>query len=244
MSLEAIKTALRKAADPIKAEELQRFFKTGPGEYGHGDVFLGIRVPTLRKIAKTFPKTGLSEVDILLKSPIHEERFLSLVFLLQTYAKASVPEKKNLYHFYLDHTPFINNWDLVDTSAPYIVGAFLSDKSRKPLTILAKSTNLWERRIAVMATFFFIRQDDFTDALLISESLLNDKEDLIHKAVGWMLREIGNRNRQTEEFFLINHCRKMPRTMLRYAIEKFPESKRKQYLKGKIITTQSKVKSD
>ena len=240
MSLKEIKTALRQAADPIKARELQRFFKTGSGEYGHGDVFLGIKVPVLRKIAKTYPKTGLPEIEILLKSPIHEERFLSLVLMVQAYAKASEPERKNLYGFYLNHTPFINNWDLVDTSAPHIVGAFLADKNRKPITILAKSTNLWERRIAVMATFFFIRQGDFTDALLISELLLNDKEDLIHKAVGWMLREIGNRNRQTEEFFLIKHYHKMPRTMLRYAIEKFPESIRKKYLKGKIIT--SKIK--
>ena len=234
MSLNEIRKALKEFEDKKKARELQRFFKTGPGEYGEGDIFLGIKVPVLRKIAKKYKDLKLPEIEKLLHSPIHEERFLSLVVLTQAYARSNDKEKKKLYEFYLKNAQSINNWDLVDTSAEHIIGAFLKEKSKKPLYSLAKSRSLWERRIAIIATFTFIKQNDFKETLKIAKMLLEDQEDLIHKAVGWMLREIGKRDLQTEEIFLEEHYNKMPRVMLRYAIEKFPEAKRKKYLKGKI----------
>lgn len=234
MSVKEIQKKLQELGNKEKAKEHQGFFKTGQGEYGEGDVFIGATVPELRKLAKEYKAIGPNEINQLLQSPIHEERLLSLFLLIHRYSKGNEPEKKRIYKLYLKNTKFINNWDLVDSSAGQIVGAFLFDKSKKPLYGLVKSNNLWERRISIISTFYFIKRNQFSDTLKISKILLSDKEDLIHKAVGWMLREIGKRNMSIEEDFLKKHYKNMPRTMLRYAIEKFPESKRQQYLKGKI----------
>lgn len=232
--LQAVNTELRSLADPKRAEHTLGYFKCGPGEYGEGDLFLGIRVPDVRKLAKRFADASLSGVTELLHSEYHEARLLALFILVNRYAKADDATKKTIYDLYLANTDRINNWDLVDSSAPQIVGGWLYKRERSILYTLAKSDSLWERRIAVMATFFFIRKNEFADTLAIAKLLLNDTHDLIHKAVGWMLREIGNREREAEENFLKMHYQKMPRTMLRYAIEKFPEAKRQAYLKGKI----------
>ena len=212
----------------------QRFFKTGPGEYGEGDVFIGIKVPVLRRLAKDYLDLALKDVKMLLRSKNHEERLLALLIMIGKFSKGDQKKKKNIYELYLKSTKFINNWDLVDTSAHKIVGPYLMDKNKEPLYELAKSDLLWERRIAIMSTFHYIRHNEFCDTLRISRILLSDPEDLIHKAVGWMLREIGKRHLQTEENFLRLHYQTMPRTMLRYAIEKFPDTKRKRYLKGTI----------
>jgi 3-methyladenine DNA glycosylase AlkD len=220
--------------DSATAVFLRRFFKTGPGEYGEGDLFRGIRVPVLRKLAGEFQGLTLSETEELLHSPYHEDRLLALLILVRLFAKGGESERKKVYSTYLKNTRFVNNWDLVDSSAPYIVGAFLFDKDRKVLERLARSRKLWERRIAVMATFHFIRRGEFDDTLKIARALLSDREDLIHKAVGWMLREVGKKNVEVEENFLREHCKRMPRVMLRYAVEKFPEPKRRRYLKGEI----------
>jgi 3-methyladenine DNA glycosylase AlkD len=234
MTVEIIRTKLQKLADKDKARILQRFFKTGPEEYGEGDIFLGINVPALRKLSKEHYGIPLNETMQLLKSPIHEERLLALLLLVRFFSKGDEAIQKKIYYIYLKHTKYINNWDLVDLTAPNIVGTYLLDKSRKPLYTLAKSNNLWKRRIAILATFSFIRQNDFEDTLDISNILLTDEHDLIHKAVGWMLREVGKRSLVTEERFLQQHYKKMPRTLLRYAIERFPEAKRKKYLNGAI----------
>ena len=234
ISLPEIKESLQKLADKNTAEVLQRFFKTGAGEYGEGDVFIGIKVPPLRKLAAEFQDTPLKSLRRLLKSEIHEERTLALMILVRQFARADENVRERIYDFYVAHTSFINNWDLVDGSAPYIIGPFLWKRDRSPLYVLAKSTSLWERRIAILSTFYFIRQNDFVDALKISELLLADEHDLIHKAVGWMLREIGKRDRAVEESFLKTRCRTMPRTMLRYAIERFPEPHRRRYLLGRV----------
>ena len=233
-SLEEIRKQLKGLGNEEKAKKHQRFFKTCPGEYGEGDIFIGVTVPELRKLAKEYKTISPNEIKQLLQSPIHEERLVSLFMLIHRYSKGDEPEKKRIYELYLKNTKFINNWDLVDSSAGQIVGAFLIDKSKKPLYDLVKSDNLWERRISIISTFYFTKRNQFSDTLKISKILLSDKEDLIHKAVGWMLREIGKRDMSTEEKFLKNHYKNMPRTMLRYAIEKFPETKRRQYLKGKI----------
>jgi 3-methyladenine DNA glycosylase AlkD len=229
-----IKKRLKQLARSETAEILQKFFKTGPGEYGEGDIFIGVRVPDLRKLAKEFQDITISEVKALLASSIHEERFLALLILVRNYGSGDEITKKKIYDLYLENTPFINSWDLVDGSAHHIVGAFLMGKNKASLYRLAKSENLWERRIAIISTFHFIKHDQYQETLEIAKILLTDPEDLIHKAVGWMLREIGKRDRVTEEAFLKKHYMKMPRTMLRYAIEKFPEPKRQRYLKGKI----------
>jgi 3-methyladenine DNA glycosylase AlkD len=233
-SLEDIQKKLKNLGNKEKAKIHQRFFKTGPGEYGEGDVFIGVTVPELRKLTKEFKVLPFKEIKHLLRSPIHEERLLSLFLLIHRYSKGDEPEKKRIYELYLKNTKSINNWDLVDSSAGHIVGAFLFGKNKKPLYDLVKSENLWERRISIISSFYFIKHNQFADTLKIAKILLPDKEDLIHKAVGWMLREIGKRDMSVEENFLKNHYKKMPRTMLRYAIDKFPESKRQQYLKGKI----------
>ncbi|MFQ6614292.1 MAG: DNA alkylation repair protein [Fidelibacterota bacterium] len=225
---------LLKLSDPERAKNLARFFKTGPGEYGEGDRFLGIRVPVLRQVARKSPLPDLNQLESLLTSPIHEERFVALMLLIHLFRGNDTDRKEAIYHFYLDHTTYINNWDLVDCSAEHIVGAWLWDRDRSPLLDLAKSKLLWERRIAIIATYYFIKRLDFTTTLEISERLLDDREDLIHKALGWMLREVGNRSRSTEESFLQKHYNTMPRTALRYAIEKFPEDRRQAYLKGTI----------
>ncbi|MEK6892702.1 MAG: DNA alkylation repair protein [Nanoarchaeota archaeon] len=234
MKLKNLKKELRSFANPSKAKLLQRFFKTGKGEYGEGDVFLGLVVPEQRKIAKKYCDLTLRDLQELIKSKIHEERLISLFILINKYDRASAEDKKEIYEFYLKNAKYINNWDLVDLSAPNIPGAHLVDKNREVLYSLAKSENLWEKRIAILSCFSFIKNGDFDDALKIAEILLHDKHDLIHKAVGWMLREIGKRNKKAEEVFLKKYYKTMPRTMLRYAIEKFPENERKKYLNGSV----------
>lgn len=232
MIAELISKRLQKMENKKDAQFLQRFFKTGAGQYGEGDVFLGIRVPALRKLAKEYKTLQPIEVLPLLQSPYHEERLFALILLVNAFAKGDEALRRQIYDLYLSNTQYINNWDLVDISSPNIVGAFLVDKNRKPLYHLAKSKSLWERRISVLATFSFIRQNQFADTIAIAGLLVRDKEDLIHKATGWMLREVGKRDVQCAELFLQKHCKEMPRTMLRYAIEKFPPAKRHMYLNG------------
>lgn len=223
-----VKKELKKLAKPKKAKLLQGFFKTGKGEYGEGDIFLGIYVPIQREVAKNFKDISLKEIQQLVNSKIHEHRLVGLFILIDQYKRTD--DKKKYYEFYLKNTNRINNWDLVDLSAPNIVGDYLFDKNRKILYKLAKSKLLWERRIAVLATFSFIKNNEFDDLLKLSKMLLEDKQDLMHKAVGWMLREIGKRDQVVEERFLKRYYKKMPRTMLRYAIEKFDDKKRKFYM--------------
>jgi 3-methyladenine DNA glycosylase AlkD len=228
-----IQRELRQLGNAEIARHSLRFFKTGPGQYGAGDRFLGIRVPALRVIAKKHQTISLDDAAELLKSGFHEERLTALFILVRRYQKpVEANEREAIYRLYLDSTRWINNWDLVDCSALHIVGAYLCQRNKRPLYELVRSKSLWERRIAVLATFQFIQYRQFDDALRIAEILLTDPEDLIHKAVGWMLREIGKRDIETEERFLKCHYQNMPRTMLRYAIEKFPEAKRQLYLKG------------
>jgi 3-methyladenine DNA glycosylase AlkD len=229
-----VQRRLKKLGNPEHAAISQRFFKTGPGEYGEGDIFIGIRVPVLRKLVKEFKDLPAREVEILLRSPIHEERLFAILLFVHIFSKGDETTKKGIYNLYLKSTEFINNWDLVDVSAEHIVGAYLMDKNKRPLYRLTKSKNLWERRIAIIATFYFVRRHEFSETLKISNMLLADRHDLIHKATGWMLREIGKRDLKTEEKYLKTLYKKMPRTMLRYAIEKFPEEKRQRYLKGSI----------
>lgn len=226
--MSTIRKQLRALADPKKALVLQSFFKTGPGQYGQGDKFLGVTVPQSRKVAKIHAGVGMDEIRGLLYSKIHEERLVALLILVERYKR----DPKVVAEFYLDNMGQVNNWDLVDLTAPKILGPFLEKRERSLLYGLAKSPVLWERRIAVLSTFHFIRQGDFTDALKISEILLCDQHDLMHKAVGWMLREIGKRDERQEEEFLKRHYKKMPRTMLRSAVERFPERKRRAYLEG------------
>jgi len=230
LSLLQLKKELKKNSNPRQAKALQRFFKTGKGEYGEEDIFLGIKVPEQRKIANKFQGLFLKDLEKLLNSKVHEYRMTVMLILIRQYEKADEDTKKEIFDFYLRNTKNINNWDLVDLSAPKIVGNYLLNKPRKILYELARSNNLWERRIAIISTFAFIRNDEFNDTLKISKILLSDKHDLIHKAVGWMLREIGKRDQKTEEEFLKKYYLKMPRVMLRYAIEKFEERKRKFYL--------------
>jgi len=234
MTAEELRNRLRNLEDPEKAKILQRFFKTGPGEYGEGDLFLGIPVPLLRKLSRECGEMDLGEVEALLESSVHEERLLALLILIRKYEREDEAGKKKIYGLYLKNTPRINNWDLVDLSAPNIVGDFLMNRSRKPLYKLAHSSALWERRVAILSTFRFIRAQQFDETLRISKILLCDQEDLIQKAVGWMLREVGKRDPAVEESFLKKHYRQMPRTMLRYAIERFPASKRELFMKGRI----------
>lgn len=232
--LEDIRKELREHADESHAKTLQRYFKTGPGEYGEGDRFLGVRVPAVRLVARKYRDFHLSGVLILLRSSIHEERLLALIILTKKYHNGDAGRREEIFRIYLDNTQHINNWDLVDTSAEHIIGAHLFNRSRKQLYELARSENLWDRRITIMSTFHFIRNDEFDETLKIAEILIADREDLIHKAVGWMLREIGKRDRNVEEEFLKRHYHRMPRTMLRYAIERFPEDLRKDYLRGAV----------
>jgi 3-methyladenine DNA glycosylase AlkD len=226
---------LKALANPAKARILSGFFKTGRGEYGEGDVFLGIVVPETRRVAGKYANLPLGEVRRLLSSRIHEERLAGLLILVDKYRKArdNDRERKRIFDFYLANTYGVNNWDLVDLSTPEIVSDYLLDheKERAVLYKLARSRNVWERRIAIMGTFRFIKARQFCDALKIAEMLLKDEHDLIHKAVGWMLREIGKQDQDAEERFLKKHCRSMPRTMLRYSIEKFDARKRASYMK-------------
>jgi 3-methyladenine DNA glycosylase AlkD len=225
---------LQMLGDPQRAKVLQRFFKTGPGEYGEGDVFLGIRVPEIRKLAREYQTLDLPEAVHLLQSSIHEARLLALVILVRAYQHGDASLRQRIYDLYLQNTRFINSWDLVDLSAEHIVGRHLRGTNKAPVRTLAGSDLLWERRIAVLATFHYIKLGDFSETLHIARLMLDDPEDLIHKAVGWMLREIGKRDRTAEEEFLKKHYRSMPRTMLRYAIERFPEDLRRSYLKGEM----------
>jgi 3-methyladenine DNA glycosylase AlkD len=234
MNAQDAEVRLRELADERIAETARRFFKTGPGQYGAGDEFLGIKVGPLRQVARAFQALSLKEASKLLHSPIHEARSLALLILVRAFEKGDKDTRLAIYRHYLAHTPRINNWDLVDVSAPPIVGGYLLDRERDPLYRLARSASLWERRIAIVATQHFIRHDDFADMFRIVEVLLADKEDLIHKAAGWMLREAGKRDEAALEGFLANLYRTMPRTMLRYAIERFPEARRREYLKGTV----------
>lgn len=225
---------LKILGDKQRALAVQRFFKTGPGEYGEGDVFVGLAVPEIRKMSKEYRTLPLTETIQLLQSSIHEARLLALLILIHAYAKGDAPFQERIYDLYIQNTRFINNWDLVDISAEHIVGAFLRYHNKSTLYDLAGSWFLWNRRIAIMSTFHYIKRGEFDETLHIAKLLLHDREDLIHKAVGWMLREVGKRNQAVEESFLRAHYRLMPRTMLRYAIEKFPEELRRKYLRGEI----------
>jgi 3-methyladenine DNA glycosylase AlkD len=221
-------------ADKKHAEAMKWFFKTGKGEYGEGDLFAGIKVPTQRKIARQFRDIGLKDLKKLLESGIHEERLISLLILVDKYQGLDEKGKSQIFNFYLKNIKRIYNWDLVDLSAPKIVGAHLLNGNKEILYKLSASMNLWERRVAILSTYAFIKDNEFKTTLAISDILLNDEHDLIHKAVGWMLREIGKLDLNTLERFLKSRYNLMPRTMLRYSIEKFPETKRKKYLHGKI----------
>jgi 3-methyladenine DNA glycosylase AlkD len=234
MSAARVKKELEKHRNPKQAALLQGFFKTGKGQYGEGDVFLGIKVPVQRSVARKFKHLKLNDIRTLLNSKIHEHRLTALFILISMFDKASPDEKTRIFKFYLNNTKRINNWDLVDLSAPNIVGKYLLETdtktSQKILKKLARSRNLWERRIAMLATAAFIRNNDFRHTLAIADLLVDDKHDLIHKAVGWMLREVGKCHQPTEEAWLKQHYRKMPRTMLRYAIERFDNKKKKFYM--------------
>ena len=218
-------------ANPEKQKIFIRFFKTGAGQYGEGDQFLGLTVPQQRTLAKKYQHLSLSEIELLLKNPIHELRLIALIILTHRFQNKDT-NKKNITDFYLAHTTWVNNWDLVDLSAYKILGDYLQEHdARAPVLYrLARSSNLWERRIAIVATFAFIRDNQLTHTFALSEILLHDTHDLIHKAVGWMLREAGKRDEHQLKQFLNSHAAVMPRTTLRYAIEKFPDSTRKRYL--------------
>ncbi|MBW7838310.1 MAG: DNA alkylation repair protein [Chitinophagaceae bacterium] len=237
LSYRQLQTDLRSLANPKKAKNSAWFFKTGKGQYGEGDVFVGVTMPEQRKVAKRYLHLPLEEVTLLLQAPEHEFRMCALLILVAQYKKGTEREREKIYSLYLQSTRWINNWDLVDTSAEYIVGDWLQGRKEKMKTLkaLANSESLWERRIAMLATFCYIKKGSTEEALDIAKILLKDEHDLIHKAAGWMLREIGKRcSIQEEEAFLKAHYKHMPRTMLRYAIEHFPETKRKAYLNGKV----------
>ena len=232
MRAEDVEQQLYSIADPNTAEHSQRFFKTGKNEYGEGDRFLGIRVPDQRKIARQFKNLSLTEAEKLLNSGFHEVRLTSLLILAIRFEKSDDAMRKRIYDLVMLHIERINNWDLIDLAAPKIIGAYLYHSSRSVLYELAGSSDFFKRRIAIMATFYFIRQGDFRDTLAIAETLVEDEHDLVQKAVGWMLREIGKREQPVLEEFLREYHHRMPRTMLRYAIEKMPEAQRVAYLRG------------
>jgi 3-methyladenine DNA glycosylase AlkD len=229
-ALSSVRRDIRKVARRERAKSNSWFFKTGRGEYGAGDRFLGVTVPQLRTIAREYRNMPLKYVVRLLQSPWHEERLLALLIMVGQYVRADTQTRQTIHRLYLRNTTSINNWDLVDSSAAQIVGAHLETRDRRTLRRLARSKSLWERRIAMIATYHYIKQGDFRDALAVAELLLKDDHDLIHKAAGWMLREIGKRDRRAEERFLKKHAARMPRTMLRYAVERFPPRMRRKYL--------------
>ena len=229
MNLREFRRRIKKESNKQQAKSLQWFFKTGAGEYGEGDVFAGIKMPLQRKIAKEFKDLNYRDIRELVGSKIHEERMIGLLILQGKYEKGDENEKEKIYKFYIRNRKGINNWDLVDISAPKIIGEHLLNRDKKLLYKFAHSKKLWERRIAILSTFTFIRAGKFENTFKISDILLNDDQDLIHKAVGWMLREIGKKDLKAEEKFLKQRYKKMPRTMLRYAIEKFPEVKKNIY---------------
>ena len=234
MTVAEIQRELARLADHRTALSSQRFFKTGHGEYGEGDLFRGIRVPVLRRLARQYRSITLPDTVELLRSPFHEDRLLALFLFVSLYGRGDQVTRAKIYAVYLKNTDFINNWDLVDASAEHIVGDFLWEKDRQPLYHLAQSSDLWERRIAIMATFHFIKRGEFSETLRLARMLLTDQEDLIHKAVGWMLREVGKRDPLTAKAFLRDNYRGMPRVMLRYAIERYSEADRQRYLKGEV----------
>ena len=227
-----IENELRKHASSSKAKLLQGFFKTGPGEYGEGDLFLGVMVPDSRIVVNHFKHASLKTIADLLNSKYHEVRLTALLILVDKFRSAGLPEQKEIFDFYLNFTSRINNWDLVDLSAKHIVGGYLLNRPRTQLIKLARSKNIWERRIAILATFAFIPHHQFEDSFKLANFLLHDEHDLIHKAVGWMLREVGKKSKPALVKFLKPRYQKMPRTMFRYAIERFPESERQAYLKS------------
>jgi 3-methyladenine DNA glycosylase AlkD len=233
---EAVFLWLKDAGNPEKAAFLQGFFKTGPGEYGEGDLFLGVTVPQQRLIAKTLaPQATLPLLSELLQHPYHEMRLTGLLSLVYRFEKTKQEaERQLLVDFYLEHLDYINNWDLVDTSCSQVLGAFYWKKEKSLFFTLAESSVLWRQRIAMISAFFWIRKGEFTDALALAEKLKNHPHDLMHKAVGWMVREVGNRNFEVANEFLSKNYRTLPRTMLRYAIERFPEELRQDYLKGRV----------
>jgi 3-methyladenine DNA glycosylase AlkD len=232
VELALIQQELESLGDASRVAILQRFFKTGPGEYGAGDRFRGLRVPVLRKLSKKYQDVPQGETINLLRSPYHEDRLLALFILIRHYYRGGPPVKEKIHRLYLENTRFVNNWDLVDASAPHLLGHYLADRPKDLLARLAASPYLWERRMAVLATFYFIKQGDFVESLKIARSLMGDPEDLIHKAAGWMLREVEKRDGAVAEAFLREHYRRMPRTMLRYAIERLPPERRQAYLRG------------
>ncbi|MDA0990829.1 MAG: DNA alkylation repair protein [Verrucomicrobia bacterium] len=223
---------VRRAGSADRADQARRYFKTGPGEYGEGDVFVGVRMPELRKLSRDYRETAEAAVVDLLASEIHEVRLLALLIMVQQARRGDPQEQARLYRLYLKHKGRVNNWDLVDLSAEHLVGGYLLTRSRDPLHKLSASRSLWDRRIAMLATFHFIKRDDFTTTMILAERYIGDPEDLMHKATGWMLREVGRRDRRLLENFLKQHLSDLPRTLLRYAIEHFPESRRQQYLRG------------
>lgn len=232
MTLTVLNKTFREKADVQKAVVLERFFKTAPGEYGHGDKFLGIAVPEIRKFAKQHSQVSFDVIEKLIRSAYNEERALGLFILIQQFEKSKEDgDRKVIFDFYVNNRRFVNNWNLVDLSVRDIVGNYLLDRDRKLLYTWAVSSNLWEKRMSVVATYAFIIEKEFKDTFKIAKMLLKDTHDLIHKAVGWMLREVGKRDLEALELFLEKHIQGMPRTMLRYAIERFPETKRQKYLK-------------
>lgn len=232
MKTAAAKDELKRLASSEVASSSARYFKSGPGEYAEGDNFIGVRVPMIRKVAREFSQLPISEIELLLQSTIHEERLLALLIAVHNAMKGDDLYRQSAYALYCKNVRHVNNWDLVDTSAPVIVGGYLHDKSRQPLVKFAKSPHLWERRIAIIATQYFIRLGEFEDTLKISKILLSDGEDLIHKATGWMLREVGKRDESLLIAFLDEHGACIPRTALRYAIEHFPLEVRNEYLRS------------
>jgi 3-methyladenine DNA glycosylase AlkD len=234
MTARSIQEHLRSLSSPEAAATAARYCKTGSGEYAEGDIFLGLRAAVMHDLAKKYQALPIDEITALLKSATHEDRTLALLILVRRVMRGDETVKKRVYKLYMAHTRYVNNWDLVDASAREIVGGYLVDKARDPLYQLAASPSLWERRISIVATHYFIRQNDFADTLGVAERLLGDREDLIHKAVGWMLREVGKRDEQTLDAFLRRHGKVMPRTTLRYAIERFPADRRRGYLDGSL----------
>lgn len=230
MSLLPIQNELRAHKNEPKVQVFQRFFKTDPGQYGHGDLFLGLTVPVTRSIAHRHVNLKLNDIQRLLDSPLHEERLAGLFILKRQFQKKDAETQQKIVDFYLKNTHRVNNWDLVDSSAEYILGPYFFKRDRATLHRLARSKNLWERRIALLATFHFIKQHDFNETLSLCEILMKDSHDLIHKAIGWMLREIGKRDRTTERKFLDHHAEKLPRTALRYALEHFSPEERTHYM--------------
>ena len=231
MTVAALKRELKSLAEPHRAEVLHRFFQTQKGGYGEGDQFLGVTVPDQRKIAKQFDTLNLPDLEKLLQSPIHEHRLTSLFIIVRQFERGHEKQRNQLIALYKKNLRYVNNWDLVDSSAPYLLWVHLWCKSKKVLYKYAKSPNIWRRRVGILSTFGFIKQGEYKDSLAIIKILLNDRHDLIHKASGWMLREIGKRDKEVLVNFLNKHCETMPRTMLRYAIEKFNDRERIYYMK-------------